>query len=85
MKTIRYAYEHCDEPTAALSHAKAHDLRAMATSWNAHRNIALADILKSAQWQSQNTFTSFYLKDMSLVEGDLHRIGPFISAGSASA
>ena len=82
VKTIRYAYENCDDPTAALFQARAHDLRAMATSWNAHRRLDLTDILKAAQWQSQNTFTSFYLKDMSLVEGDLFKIGPFVSAGA---
>ena len=52
----------------------------MATSWNLHSNVRLGDILKAAQWRSHNTFTSFYLKDMTLHEEDILRLGPLVTA-----
>ena len=67
-----------------MANHRAHDLRALAASWNLHCSIPLTDILKAAQWRCHNTFTSFYLRDMSLVEEDIYRLGP-ISTGKAVA
>ena len=58
------AYDDASLEEAALGQAWAHDLRALAASWNIHCSIPLSDILLAAQWRSHNTFTSFYLRDM---------------------
>ena len=84
VKTIRYVYDHCPEDSARLFKAKAHDLRAFATSWNALQKVSLPDILRAAQWRSHNTFTSFYLTDLSVVEEDLFKIGPVVTAQHVS-
>ena len=76
VKTIWYMYDHCPEDSAWLFKAKAHDLRALATSWNALQKASLPDILCAAQWCSCYTFTSFYPTDLSVVEEDLLKIGP---------
>jgi hypothetical protein len=81
-KTIRYAYQDASTEEASLGQVRAHDLRALAASWNLHCSIPLSDILRAAQWRCHTTFTSFYLRDMSLVEDDLLRLGP-ISTGQA--
>ena len=75
-KTIQQAYKDPTVEEASLGQARAHDLRAIAASWNLHCSIPLGDILRAAQWRSHNTFTSFYLHDMTLVEEDILRLGP---------
>ena len=75
-KTIQRAYKDATPAAAALIQARAHDLRAFAASWNLHCSIPLSDILRAAQWRSHNTFTSFYLRDMTLIEEDILRLGP---------
>ena len=79
-KTVHFAYQEASEEEAAAMHVRAHDLRAVSTSWNLHSMVRLADIMRAAQWRSHTTFTSFYLKDMALCEDDMLRIGPLVTA-----
>ena len=73
---VRYAYQDVSEEEASLGQVRAHDLRAIAASWNLHCSIPLSDILRAAQWRSHNTFTSYYLQDLALQEDDILRLGP---------
>lgn len=82
VKTVRYAYEHASEETSRLHKVRAHDLRAMSTSWNAHKNLRIGEILRSAQWRSHNTFISYYLLDMSVLEDEMYKLGPLVTAQS---
>lgn len=80
IKTVRYAYDNASEDTAQLFKVRAHDLRAMSTSWGAHKNLRIADVLQAAQWRSQSTFTSFYLLDMSVLEEEMYKLGPVVAS-----
>ena len=80
VKTVRYAYEHASDETAALHSVRAHDLRAMSASWGVFKNLRLQDILRAAQWRSHSTFTSFYLMDMSALEEEMYKLGPLVAA-----
>lgn len=80
VKTVRYVYDNATEETAQLGRVRAHDLRAMSASWNAHRNIRVGDIMRAAQWRSHNTFISFYLMDMTVLEEDMYKLGPLVTA-----
>ena len=80
VKTVRYVYEHTQDQTACLYHVKGHDLRAFAASWNALQKVSTQDILCAAQWWSHNTFTAFYLVDLSVIEEDMYKIGPLVTA-----
>ncbi len=80
VKTVRYVYDNATEETARLHRVRAHDLRAMSVSWNAHRNVRVGEIMRAAQWRSHNTFISFYLMDMSVLEDDMYRLGPLVTA-----
>ena len=80
VKTVHYVYEHTQNQTARFYHVKGHDLRAFATSWNALQKVSTRDILRAAQWQSHNTFTVFYLIDLSVIEEDMYKIGPLVTA-----
>lgn len=80
VKTVRYVHDNLPTQTAEVFRVRAHDLRAMSTSWNAHRNLSVGDIMRAAQWQSHNTFISYYLLDMSVLEDDMYRLGPLVTA-----
>ena len=79
-KCVRYAYEDVSDEDGRVFQVRAHDLRAQATSWNLHHSISMSEILRSARWRSQTTFTSYYLRDMSMYEDDLIRLGPLVTA-----
>jgi len=48
---------------------RAHDVRALAASWAFFKGIPVSDILKAAVWKTENTFISYYLKDILREEG----------------
>ena len=79
-KTIKQAYSDASPEEEALGQVRAHDLRAVAASWNLHCSIPLSDILRAAQWRCHNTFTSFYLRDLTMQEDDILRLGPICTA-----
>ena len=51
-------------PSATLSNIRAHDTRRLSSSWALFNGVAVTDIMEAAHWSSENTFTSFYLKDV---------------------
>ena len=57
------------------SNNKAHDVRAMSASLAVLQNVAMKDILESAQRKSKNTFISFYMKDFSICADGLSSLG----------
>jgi len=63
-----------------LSQAKVHQVRAMSASIGWKSNLSLADVLQAGTWKNRTTFTDFYLKDISLIQGDLHTLGPLAVA-----
>ena len=79
---IIWAYEAVagDGEKLTLHQVKAHDVRAMAASVALHRAASLEDILAAACWASHTTFTSFYLRDLSLQSQELHRLGPIVAS-----
>ena len=80
-KTIVHSYQDVNPEEEALGQVRAHDLRKVASSWNIHHSIPVGDILRAAQWRSHNTFTSFYLQDMTMHEDDILRLGPICTGG----
>ena len=71
VSTIKRAYETKDLPFPEDS--RAHDTRKLSVSWALFNGATLEEILKAAHWTSENTFTSFYLKDVSSNEGNFAR------------
>ena len=47
-----------------LTEVRAHDTRRLASSWALFNGAPVKDILQAAHWACENTFTSFYLKDV---------------------
>ena len=47
-------------------------------AWRA--NTRLQNILSAASWPNHTTFTSFYLKDISIIKDKLHSLGSLVAA-----
>ena len=83
-KTISLAYQIAgkDEELARLHSLRAHETRALSSSWDALRNTSVRDIMDACRWRSHNTFTSFYLRDLVEVEDRLLALKCFPTAAS---
>ena len=83
-KTISMAYQIAgkDEELARLHSLRAHETRALSSSWDALRNTSVRDIMDACRWRSHNTFTSFYLRDLVEVEDRLLALKSFPTAAS---
>ena len=79
-KTILLAYEHSSEETNRIYNVKAHEVRAMASSLAFLSNVAMEDLLTACTWKNHSTFTSFYLRDLTMIKGDLLSLGPLVVA-----
>ena len=52
---------------------RSHDTRRLATSWALYNGASISKIMKAAHWASENTFTSFYMKDLPTDEARFAR------------
>ena len=69
-----------DEDIPHLTHTnfQARELRAFASSLAFHQNYSLKQVMEAASWRNNNTFVSFYLRDLSQI-GDVTTAGPFVA------
>ena len=69
-----------DEDIPHLTHTnfQARELRAFASSLAFHQNYSLKQVMEAASWRNNNTFVSFYLRDLSQM-GDVTTAGPFVA------
>ena len=79
-KAIILAYEKSGKEDQQLAGVRAHDVRGMASSWALLKNASLNDILQACSWKSHSTFTRFYLKDLTRIQGELLKLGPVNTA-----
>ena len=63
VSTIKQAYESCGETYPG--NPSAHDTRRLAVSWALFNGASIKEILKAAHWSQEDSFTKFYLKDVS--------------------
>jgi hypothetical protein len=47
---------------------KAHDVRALASSWALFNNASLNEVLSAGFWRGESSFVSHYLRSMSVHE-----------------
>ena len=73
-------YEMSDQEALTLHQVKAHDVRAFAASKAFQGGISLEQILAACHWKSHNTFTQFYLKDVTWADSELFHLGPVVAA-----
>ena len=77
---IEHAYKNSSNNVIALSNARPHEVRGMAASLAWKANMGLSDIMKACTWKSHTTFTSFYLKDLTMIQDDIRSLGPLVAA-----
>ena len=78
--TIQHAYNNVSKHTISVSNARPHEVRALAASVAWKANVNLSDILAACSWKHHTTFTQFYLRDISMIQDDIHFLGPIVAA-----
>ena len=63
--TIKFAYRKLTNRDSSFLKIKAHEIRALSSSWAFFDKVPLNEILKAAVWSHSSTFAKFYLRDMS--------------------
>ena len=81
-KLIKFTYDNSSEESLALANTSTHAVRGMAASLAFRGGIDLETVLSACSWKNDSTFTSFYLKDFSVMQQDLLKLGPLVVAQS---
>jgi hypothetical protein len=71
-KSISLAYESSDQVILDKFQVKAHDVRALASSWALFNNASLNEVLSAGFWRGESSYLSHYLRSIS-VQAD-HRM-----------
>ena len=78
--TVKLAYRKLTKRDVSFLKIKAHEVRALSSSWAFFDKVPLNDILQAAVWNSSSTFAKFYLRDMSQQAQNLQSLGPIVVA-----
>ena len=69
-QTILLCYKQADQQALDLVQVKAHDIRAFAASKAFYGGVSIDKIMQACHWKAHNTFTNFYLKDLTWADND---------------
>ena len=69
-QTILLCYKQADQQALDLVQVKAHDIRAVAASKAFYGGVSVDQIMQACHWKAHNTFTIFYLKDLTWSDND---------------
>ena len=80
-QTILLCYKQADQQALDLVQVKAHDIRAFAASKAFYGGVSVDQIMQACHWKAHNTFTNFYLKDLtwSYTDNNMY-LGPIAAA-----
>ena len=80
-ETILLCYKQADQQALDLVQVKAHDIRAFAASKAFYGGVSVDQIMQACHWKAHNTFTNFYLKDLTWSDTDNNMyLGPVVAA-----
>ena len=80
-QTILLCYKQADQQALNLVQVKAHDIRAFAASQAFYGGVSVDQIMQACHWKAHNTFTNFYLKDLTWSDIDNNMyLGPVVAA-----
>ena len=79
-QTILLCYKQADQQALDLVQVKAHDIRAFAASKAFYGGVSVDHIMQACHWKAHNTFTNFYLKDLTWSDNDNLYLGPVVAA-----
>ena len=69
-QTILLYYKQADQQALDLVQVKVHDIRAFAASKIFYSGVSVDQIMQACHWKAHNTFTNFYLKDLTWSDND---------------
>ena len=78
-QTILLCYKQADQQPLDLVQVKAHDIRAFAASKAFYGGVSVDQIMQACHWKAHNTFTNFYLKDLTDTDNNMY-LGPVVAA-----
>ena len=79
-QTILLCYKQADQHALDLVQVKVHDIRAFAASKAFYGGVS-DQIMQACHWKAHNTFTNFYLKDLTWSDNDNNQyLGPVVAA-----
>ena len=80
-QTILLCYKQADQQALDLVQVKANDIRAFAASKAVYGGVSVDQIMQACHWKAHNTFTNFYLKDLTWSDTDNNMyLGPVVAA-----
>ena len=80
-QTILLCYKQADQQALDLVQVKAHDIQAFAASKAFYGGVSVDQIMQACHWKAHNTFTNFYLKDLTWSDNDNNLyLGPVVAA-----
>ena len=77
---IRKAYAGLSNWDMKMMKIKAHEVRALSSTWAYLNSVPLDEVMRAAYWHSESTFSSFYLRSLGSQENDLRSLGPLVAA-----
>ena len=78
--TIKLAYRKLTNRDISFLKIKAHEVRALSSSWAFFDKVPLNEILKAAVWNQSSMFSKFYLRNMSQQAAEPQKWGPIVVA-----
>ena len=80
-QTILLCYKQADQQALDLVQVEAHDTRAFAASKAFYGGVSVDQIMQACHWKAHNTFSNFYLKDLTWSDNDNNLyLGPVVAA-----
>jgi hypothetical protein len=66
-----------DDTLSSHSHSvKAHEIRALSSSWALFNSASISEVLSASFWHCQKSFTNHYLRSMALEANNLFSFSP---------
>ena len=69
-QTILLCYKQADQQSLDLVQVKAHNIIDFAASKALYGGVSVDQIIQACHWKAHNTFTNFYLKDLTWSDND---------------
>ena len=78
-RTIVLCYKQADQESLDLVQVKAHDIRAFVASKAFYGGVSVDQIMQACHWKAHNTFTNFYLKELTWSDDSNMYLGPVVA------
>ena len=79
-QTIQLCYKQADQQGLDLVQVKTHDIWAFVASKSFYGGVSVDQIMQACHWKAHNTFTIFYLKDLTWSHNDDNMyLGPVVA------